>query len=91
MLEVILTRLDSIHKNLRTDEVQGKTPNLPKVGQNFILLGEGLNPGTSGRIIRTTPVKEVRLHVEEGSLEFWTSNSHYGLQTIDMDTQKEIH
>lgn len=91
MIDCILSRIESVHENLRTNEVQGLTDTLPEIGKPFKLVGESLTPGRTGRLIYTTPVKEVRLHPEEGSLEFWTENSHYGLQVLDMDTQGEVH
>ncbi len=88
MIDVILTKLSSIHDNLRTDEVEGVTDKIPEVGQEFHLVGEALIERKGyARLIVTTKVKEVRLHPDDGSLEFWTENSHYGLQVLDMDTQ----
>lgn len=51
------------------------------------MAAESLTEGRSFRGVKTSPVKEIRLHPEEGSLEFWTENSHYGLQVLDMDTK----
>lgn len=87
MIDVILTRILSTHQNVRTREVEGITNQLPEVGQIFNLVGEPLDEKTSVRVIVTSPVKEVRHHPEEGSMEFWTENSHYGLQILDMDTE----
>jgi hypothetical protein len=87
MLEVILSRLESVHENLRTDEVEGRTHSLPEIGKSFSLTGKSLTEGCTARAVITTEVKRIRLHPEEGSLEFWTENSHYGLQVLDIETE----
>jgi hypothetical protein len=91
MIEVILTRLESIHNRLRTDEVQGHAYQLPEEGRGFSLVGAPLKGDADFRLITTSRVKEIRHHTEEGSLEFWTENSHYGLQILNMDTQGKTH
>ena len=83
----VLTRINSSHKNLRTDEIEGLFQEIPVVGQRFRIAGEPLDKASSVRLVITSPVEEVRLHPEKGSLEFWTGNSHYGLQLQDMDTE----
>lgn len=85
MIQVQLTRLSSSHQNLRTPEIIGEIARLPQVGEPLLLVGAPLDPEANVRLIETTPITEIRLHTEEGSLEFWTCNSHYGLQILDMD------
>lgn len=91
MIECILTRIESIHSNLRTDEVFGETKDLPMIGKSFVMSADPINENAFIRVIETSPVKEVRHHTEEGSLEFWTNNSHYGLQILDMGTSKGVN
>lgn len=86
MIQAILTRLDSTRSRLRTDEVVGWADGLPRVGSSFHLVGEPLEEGDA-RLVSTSPVSEVRHHTKEGSLEFWTQNSHYGLQILDVETE----
>lgn len=91
MYDVILTRLSSQHRNLRTDEVRGRAEELPRKGERFVLVGPPLTEGAPFRAVTTSEIQEVRHHSEEGSLEFWTENSHYGLQILDMRTQGGSH
>jgi len=86
MIQAILTRLGSRHQQLRTDEVAGVAEELPAVGKCFAMIAAPLNENAFVRVVETTQVKEIRSHVEEGALEFWTENSHYGLQILDMGT-----
>lgn len=85
MIQVQLSRLSSSHQNLRSSEIIGEIDRLPQVGKPLLLVGAPLDPEASVRLIETTPITEIRHHTEEGSLEFWTRNSHYGLQILDMD------
>lgn len=91
MIQVILTRLESTHRNLRTSEVVGETNELPQKGRTFRMVGAPLDKKADFRVVSTTPIRETRHHVEEGSLEFWTENSHYGLQILDMDTEGGVN
>ena len=89
MVEVLLTFLSTKSRNkaLRTDSVTGVSELLPSVGQPFAMVAEPLGPEAGFRIVKTTKVKEVRHHPEEGSMEFWTENSHYGLQILDFHAE----
>lgn len=91
MIDVVLTRLQSSHQNLRSDEIEGTAPSLPQVGKNFILFGDPLAKGAIARLVATTPVKRIEPDPDNGSMEFWTANSHYGLQVVDMDTVGGTH
>lgn len=75
---VILTKIESNHSNLRTNDIVGQTLYLPKVGQSFHLVGESLTPGLTHRIINTTEIKEVE-KTGEMTYIFKTQNSTYGL------------
>lgn len=86
MIQVILTHLGSTFGDLQASEIVGEAPELPKVGRPFAMLGAPVAKGASVMMAATASVQEVRHHPEEGSLEFWTSSSHYGLQILDMDT-----
>ena len=79
MIKVKLTRITSNHNNLRTDSVEGETEQLPTPGEDFVLLGVGLEFGT--RMVRTTPVGEV-MNLSEKEMEFKTKNSHYRLELL---------
>lgn len=54
---------------LRTDSIEGHVSSLPEVGRNFIMLAEGLTPGSIVRYITTSPVVETR----QTDNEFWFS------------------
>lgn len=85
MVEVLLTFLSTKSKNkaLRADTIAGISELLPSVGQTFAMISEPLGPEAGFRIVKTTKVKEIRHHPEDGSMEFWTENTHYGLQILD--------
>lgn len=76
MYNVKFTKVHNNHNRVRTDEIVGITKNLPKEGEIFVLIGEGLEFGT--RVVNTSPVKmllenennpgEYLLHTESGSI-----------------------
>ncbi len=72
-----LTRLNSVHQNLRTDEVVGSCDHEPVVGQRFIMTAAPLNPDASVRWIETTEVAERTDLVKGQTIEFKTLNSDY--------------
>ena len=65
MIDVVLTRLQSSHQNLRSDEIEGTAPSLPQVGKNFILFGDPLAKGAIARLVATTPVKRLHPHLHD--------------------------
>jgi hypothetical protein len=85
MILVALSKLDSDSPTSLLDEAVGEIRELPRVGKNLVMLGVPYNPGDPLRLIHTSPIREVRHHPEEGTLEFWTERFHYGLQILDMD------
>ena len=82
---VKLTKIESNHDHLRTNEVEGVTNILPEVGKNFTLIGEPLTDGANVRIINTTEIKSV--DKEENTIIFKTLNSTYQLDILGI---KEI-
>ncbi len=44
---------------LRTNEVEGDTDALPKVGKSFVMFAEPIVEGATGRLVMTSPVVEV--------------------------------
>lgn len=76
---VRLTKIRSNHKNLRTDEIEGVTLDLPKEGKYFQMFGKGLEFGT--RAITTTTIKKVEQMGSE--YLFHTLNSTYKLEVMD--------
>lgn len=76
--QVVLTKLESNHSNLRTDVIEGYTVTLPSEGTEFIMWSEGLEFGT--RYVRTTAIKMV----EKGDrvYRFSTQNSKYLLEVL---------
>lgn len=75
----VFEKINSTHENLRTKTMDGMFEDFPKVGEQFIIFGEGLKFGN--RMIHTTPVKEI---FDEGRnqdnyefMVFTTANSTY--------------
>lgn len=54
---VRLTRLQSSHENMRTDHVDGVLIKGPRRGSVMVLLGAGLEEGTT-RVLRTSKILE---------------------------------
>lgn len=76
-----LTRIQSSHRNLRTDEMVGSISKVPEVGEECVIFGEPLTPGALARMIHTTKIGRVEKK-SSGRYEFWTKNSHYGLDLL---------
>ena len=81
---VILTKMESNHNNLRTNEIEGDALFLPDVGKNFSVVGASLTPGLSHRLIQTTEVKSVE-STGENEFLFKTQNSTYKLQVLSTE------
>jgi len=81
MINVILTKIRSNHSNLRTDVIEGETPALPNIGDDFILFSKSLDPKGAIRMVQTTNVK----FVEQigNTYQFNTENSVYKLEVLD--------
>lgn len=76
MKTVKLVKINSNHKSLRTDEIEGVTEKMPEVGSSFILLAPPLESGDV-RAVVTTPVETVKFTGQ--TYEFRTKNSEYEL------------
>lgn len=72
----VLEKVTSNHENLRTNVIEG-VAELPKVGYDFYIFGEGIDYGI--RNIHTTEVKELK-KISPDTLEFKTRNSTYSLK-----------
>lgn len=77
--KVILTKIESNHNNLRTNEVDGLTLEIPEKDKSFHMTSTPLTEGASIRSITTTPVKEVD-KITENLYTFKTLNSTYSLE-----------
>lgn len=73
MYKVRFKKIRNNHNRMRTDVVEGITHELPKVGESFVMLSEGLEFGT--RMVNTSPVQNIetidnkhQLFTESGSL-----------------------
>ena len=72
-----LTRINSVHRNLRTDEVEGDCFGRPVEGVPFNMTGAPLDPDSTIRIVQTTDVIETISSQDGLSIEFKTQNSTY--------------
>ena len=79
--KVKLTKKQSSHNNVRTNEIVGYAYALPQEGDHFCMFSEGLEMGV--RIIKTTPI----VALTEG--EFKTQNSTYGFEVIEEKIEPE--
>jgi len=78
--KVLLTKVESNHNNLRTNEIEGLTLELPTVGKGFNMSGEPLDKAMSVRVINTTEIKEIE--GSENDFTFKTLNSTYKLKVL---------
>lgn len=78
MYPVTLKRIESLHDNLRDDEVTGLAPELPKLGGRFFMYAEAKDRNSDIRYIRTSEVQSMEL-LSGGSIGFKTQNSMYEL------------
>jgi hypothetical protein len=76
--KVILTKVESNHNNLRTNEIDGLTLSLPEKGKFFQMVAPPLESG-SIRSVTTTEIKELE-KTSEDSYTFKTQNSTYKLK-----------
>jgi hypothetical protein len=66
-----------VHKNERTNDVEGICNDPPEVGEFFTMFGDALDPTKSIRRIVTTEVLEVTEDPDGKHLKFSTINSDY--------------
>jgi hypothetical protein len=77
-----LTRVNSSHKRLRTDEVVGDFEDLPCEGYCFEMSAPPLDPKMDIRWIVTSPVQKIEL--DDGKMyRFATENSTYKLEVLE--------
>ena len=78
MIYITLKKIESTHKNLRTDEVKGGCYYLPEVGSRFAMYTDKpLDPDMDMRFVYTSVVQEVR--TVEDEIVFKTENSIYSI------------
>jgi len=91
MMHAKITKIESNHQNLRTNDMEGKTPVIPEVGEIFMIFGESLTPGNNMRAIHTTEVQESKYDSETKTFTFKTRNSLYTVEILDKNlTDEEI-
>lgn len=90
MLSAKLTKIESTHKRLRTNEIVGKTPGIPEVGENFMIFGESLTKGAAFRQVTTTQIQSCAWFPETKKFVFKTLNSTYELEILSEKTEAEI-
>lgn len=89
MLPVKLTKIESTHTNLRTNEMIGKTGSIPEVKYNIQVFGESLTEGKNMRVIETTEIKESTYDKATKTFVFKTQNSTYSLEILDKSLSDE--
>jgi len=65
---------------MRTDTIEGEFRLLPTIGEDFLIVGEGLEAGS--RLVHTTTVKSIK-EVGVNKYEFETNNSAYQLDVTN--------
>ena len=83
MLKVKLKKIESMHNNLRTNEMEGKVTHIPEEGYPFQIFGESLTEGADFRTITTTVVKKSEYKEDSRRFIFKTENSLYELKVLD--------
>ena len=73
--KVKITKSQSNHNNVRTNEITGFAYAKPQEGEPFCMFSEGLEMGV--RIIKTTPI------ISMGEGTFTTQNSTYGFEVLE--------
>lgn len=81
MIPVLLKRIISTHENLRTPEVRGFIKDKPALNKEIILFAEAINPMATGRMIRTTKIKDIR-NVSDKVVLCNTRNSTYEIEYL---------
>jgi hypothetical protein len=77
---VKLTKIESNHNNLRTNEVVGVTNKLPEVGMRFQMLAAPLQTGHV-RYVDTSPIQNI-FKVDDNTQTLHTMNSIYEFEVI---------
>lgn len=89
MLNVKLTKIESKHQNLRTNEMVGKTGSIPEKGYDIEVFGDSLTLGMDFRKIQTSIVQESTYNKETKTFTFKTQNSTYTLEILDKERTDE--
>lgn len=92
MYPVKLKKIESSHNNLKTSEILGWAPNLPKEGEKFFMYAKSLEIPDGTRYVRTTRIQKVQdiLTGKVPEILFYTQNSTYALEIIDESEIPEI-
>lgn len=80
--KVKLSKIKSIHQNLRTDTIEGFTESLPKIDEDFKMFAESLTPEGDFRYVHTTEVCSIDF-LDKNTYLFDTVNSKYKLEVLD--------
>lgn len=84
MRKAKLTRLSSVHDNLRTNEIEGVAYE-PVLGKCFELVGPPLDPLADVRLVYTTPVLTLKVLGHGPVYSFTTRNSHYKVEFFEKE------
>ena len=77
-----LSKVVSLHNNLRTDEVIGCFQEWPTIGEPFVFFSDQpIDPRCNLRLITTSEVKDVIVGDEPGIVTITTTYSIYKLDT----------
>lgn len=84
MYHVLLKCLSSTHNRLRTERINGVTPQLPEKGEHFTIISKPLNKEASCRVVTTSPVRKLRVRRLFGKRVFIvdTEYSRYRLVVV---------
>ena len=85
-----LTRLNSVHRNLRTDEIVGGCSGRPVTGAPFIMTSTLLDSNAHVRLTETTRVTKTTSSEAGKVIEFETKNSIYKWEhLVDPDSSED--
>ncbi len=80
MYHVKIKKISNNENAMRTNEIEGISKDLPKIGQVFMLIGEGLEFGH--RLFNTSEIKEV-IELNQSKYKIITLNSVYEIDIIN--------
>lgn len=82
----ILSKVETNHNRVRTDEVEGEFVQTPEVGKSFLIFGEALCPVVKAaggfRKVNTSIVQKVDWDPHQKEFTFKTLNSVYKLRVL---------
>jgi len=85
MYYCLFVKIENNHNRLRDDEIPGLAPQLPVVGKQFFMYGEGKEFGT--RYVHTSEVESVE-KTDDGILFKTASGSTYLLKDVRRHTNE---